>query len=87
MRPASPLPRLPPISQLPVKFVWTSGRANKDKAWVFLEAIGHEPKPKQNKNQVSFGEFFSLPRIYRRSSELCLRKRASGIVFCSGQKV
>lgn len=43
----SPLRRLPTISQLPVKFVWTSGRANKDKAWVFLEAIGYEPKTKQ----------------------------------------
>ena len=46
-RPASPLRRLPAISQLPVKFVWTSGRANKDKAWVFWEAIGYEPKTKQ----------------------------------------
>lgn len=39
-KPASALRRPPWISQLPVKFVWTSGRANKDKAWVFLEAIG-----------------------------------------------
>lgn len=54
VRPASPLRRLPTISQLPIKFVWTSGRANKDKAWVFLEAIGYGPKTKQNKNLVSF---------------------------------
>lgn len=38
--PHLPRRRLPSAGQLPVKFVWTSGGANKDKAWVFLEAIG-----------------------------------------------